>query len=250
MKFNGFHKYIVLFLMTLAIVSFNVSAYAQEEKPLTKEDVIKIIEEYIEENPDELLQALIQKSRNRLKKKQQESVEQYKDLIFYDANSPIAGNAKSEVIVVEFVDYNCGFCKKSSDAIAKLLEEDKEVKVIFKELPVLGEASKMAAKYALAADRQDKYVELHMALMNNRKPITTVLIKELAEKAGLDVAKLEKDITSEIVEKQIEKDYNLALKMGLTGTPVFIIGDKLHMGALTSKELKEKLKDYRDRVRK
>ena len=249
MNLNSFRKIIVLCVMALSLMSFSVSAIA-EDKPLTKADVVEIIKEYIEENPDELLQSIIEKSKSKLKKKQQASLTKYEDLIFSDANSPIAGNAKGDVVVVEFVDYNCGFCKKSANAIASILKSDKDVKVIFKELPVLGEASKNAAKWALAADRQNKYIDFHMALMKNRRPLNTASLIKIAKDVGLDVEKMQKDIKGEIVENQIEKDYNLAVKIGLTGTPVFIIGDELHMGALTSSTLKKKLAAYKKREKK
>jgi len=249
MKFKGFHKYVILTAMVFALTSFSFKANA-EDKPLTRDDVVQIIKEYIEENPDELLQSIIEKSRERLKKKQEDSLNQYKDLIFNDPNSPVVGNKKGDVTVVEFVDYNCGFCKKSAEAVGSVLKEDKNVKVIFKELPVLGDMSKEAAKWALAANKQGKYLEFHMALMGNKKPLSTLVLTELAETVGLDTAQIQKDIKSEGVERQIEKDYDLAVKMGLTGTPVFVIGDKLNMGALTATTLKRELAEQRAKLKK
>lgn len=249
MKLRLFHKYAVLAIAAISIITFSVNARA-EDKVLTKQDVIEIIKEYIEENPDELLQSIVEKSKAKLKEKQQASLTKHKDAIFNDANSPVAGNTKGDVTVVEFVDYNCGFCKKSAGAISSILESDKNVRVVFKELPVLGDISKTASKWALAADRQHKYIEFHMALMKNRKPLTTMLLTKLATDVGLDIDKMHEDVKSEIVEKQIEKDYKLAIKMGLTGTPVFIIGDELHMGAITPSALKRKVAAYREGQKK
>jgi len=240
MSFNNFHKLGALVIATALVVSSS-NAYAE----LTKEDVRQIVKEYIEENPDAILESMITKSKEKLKEKQDASLTTYKDWIFEDKGSPVAGNPKGDVTVVEFVDYNCGYCKKSSDAVAQLMEKDKNVRFVFKELPILGDSSKDAAKWALAANKQSKYAEYHLELMKNRRPITTVVLKSIADSIGLDSLKLEKDTKSEDVEKQIDKDYNLAVKMSLTGTPVFVIGDEIHFGALDYDTLTEKVAAYR-----
>jgi len=246
MIFNSFNKIVLLIAMVLTVA---ISSNAKAEE-FTRDDIKQIIREFVKEHPEEILQAIVEKSKNELKQKQDEALTTYKDQIFNDKNSPEAGNPKGDVTVVEFVDYNCGYCKKVAESVVGVLATDQNLRFIFKELPVLGDSSKEAAKWALAANLQGKYIEYHTALMQNRKAITTSLLIELATAVGLNVEQMQKDIKSDIVEKQIDIDYKLAIQMGLTGTPVFVVGDKLIMGAMMDGKLEQEIAEQRAKVKK
>jgi len=234
----------------MAIFLATVIGSEARAEEFTRDDIKQIIKEYVKDHPEEILQAIVEKSKTELKEKQDKALIEYKDQLFNDKNSPEAGNPKGDVTVVEFVDYNCGYCKKVAEAVVGVLATDQKVRFVFKELPVLGDSSKEATKWALAANLQGKYIEYHTALMQNRKAITTSLLEEMAKKIGLNVEQMQKDIKSDVVENQITADYKLAVNMGVTGTPVFVVGDKMIMGALIDGRLEQEIAEQRAKVKK
>jgi len=237
-------------ILSMAIFLATVIGSEARAEEFTRDDIKQIIKEYVKDHPEEILQAIVEKSKTELKEKQDKALIEYKDQLFNDKNSPEAGNPKGDVTVVEFVDYNCGYCKKVAEAVVGVLATDQKVRFVFKELPVLGDSSKEATKWALAANLQGKYIEYHTALMQNRKAITTSLLEEMAKKIGLNVEQMQKDIKSDVVENQITADYKLAVNMGVTGTPVFVVGDKMIMGALIDGRLEQEIAEQRAKVKK
>ncbi|CFW97445.1 DSBA oxidoreductase [Candidatus Filomicrobium marinum] len=153
------------------------------------------------------------------------------EALFRRANAPAIGDPKADVTVVEFFDYNCGFCKRGFPQLAKLIENDKNVRVVFKELPILSEGSLEASRVALAAKAQGKYWEMHRALMAAKGTMNGEHALKIAEKHGLDVAKLKEDMKSPEVTKEIENVRDLAQKMGINGTPHYLVADKSIAGA-------------------
>jgi protein-disulfide isomerase len=152
-------------------------------------------------------------------------------LLFRPANSPVVGNAKGDVPVIEFFDYNCGYCKKAFSEVAKLVDKDKNVRVILKEFPILAKGSEEAARVALAARLQGKYWEFHRAMLESQGQANEAAALRVAEKLGLDMTRLKKDMASSEVKKELEETRALAQKMGIQGTPHFIIGDRIIPGA-------------------
>lgn len=238
----------IVLLAGLLLAAAIISPARAEE--FTRDDIKQIIREFVRDNPEEILQAIVEKSQEEMKQKQDKALVEYKDQIFNDKNSPEAGNPKGDVTVVEFVDYNCGYCKRVSESVLAVIAADKNVRFIFKELPVLGESSKEASKWALASNLQGKYLDFHTALMRNRKAITTEALEEVARSAGINIEQLKKDLTSDVVENQIAADYKLAVSMGVTGTPVFIVGEKMIMGALVDGKLEKEIADQRAKLKK
>lgn len=153
------------------------------------------------------------------------------EALFRRANAPAIGDPKADVTVVEFFDYNCGFCKRGFPQLAKLIENDKNVRVVFKELPILSEGSMEASRVALAAKAQGKYWEMHRALMAAKGTMNGEHALQIAEKHGLDMAKLKEDMKSAEVTKEIDNVRNLAQKMGINGTPHYLVADKSIAGA-------------------
>jgi protein-disulfide isomerase len=151
--------------------------------------------------------------------------------LFHPTGSPVVGNLKGDVPVIEFFDYNCGYCKKAFTELARVIDKDKKVRVILKEFPILSKGSEEAAKVALAAKLQGKYWEFHRAMLESPGQANEASALRAAEKLGLDMARIKKDMGSAEVKKEIEETRALASKMGIQGTPHFIVGDRIVPGA-------------------
>jgi protein-disulfide isomerase len=170
------------------------------------------------------------------------------DQIFRRPEAPTAGNPNGDVTIVEFFDYNCPYCKKAFGDVSKVIERDPKVKVVFKELPILSKSSEEASRVALAARMQGKYWEMHRALLNQKGEVNEQSSLRLAEKLGLDMARLKKDMEAPEVKAEIETVRALAQKMGIQGTPHFLVGDKAIPGA--PQNLLETMTGYVADVRK
>jgi protein-disulfide isomerase len=153
-----------------------------------------------------------------------------KDL-FHRDDAAFAGNPKGDITVVEFFDYNCGYCRHSLPNVVKLLDDDKNVRIVFKDLPILAKGSEEAARVALAARLQGKYWEMHRALFESKGQANEAAALKLAEKLGLDMTKLKADMQSAAIKAELDHNKELAQKMGINGTPHFLIGDRSIAGA-------------------
>ncbi|MGH1418497.1 MAG: DsbA family protein [Hyphomicrobiaceae bacterium] len=215
-----------------------------------KSDVEKIVRDYLLKNPELMLEvqtALEKKMQADAESKAKKAVSENAGSLYKRADAPIAGKADGDVTVVEFFDYNCGYCKRGLSDIKKLIDNDKNVRVVFKELPILSKGSEEAARIALAAKQQGKYWEIHQALLSHRGQLNKETALKVAEKIGLDVEKLEAGMDSEPVNKEIALVRQLANKMGVNGTPHFLVGDKSIPGAPDDllEQLNTKIADIR-----
>ncbi len=193
-----------------------------------------IIKDYLLANPEVMLEiqtALESRMEELQAKRLQVAISAQADQIFRSPDAPIAGNPKGDITVVEFFDYNCGYCKKAFGDVAKLIEKDKSVKLVLKELPILSKGSEEGTRVALAAKAQGKYWEVHRALLNMRGQISEQTALAAAEKAGLDMTKLKTDMKSEAVTQEITRVRELAQAMGIQGTPHFLVADRAIAGA-------------------
>ncbi len=203
----------------------------------SKSEIEKIVREYIIENPEiieEALIALTEKEKVAQAAAAKAAIAANADKLYAHAGDYSVGPDDAKVTVVEFFDYRCGYCKRSVDWIQKLPNEyDGEVRVVFKELPIFGGVSETAALAALAAGKQDKYVEMHMALMNikSNDDLTESNIDAVARAAGIDVSKMRADMKSASVRKQLADMKALGESLVVTGTPGFFIGDQHIEGA-------------------
>ncbi|MEO1282170.1 MAG: DsbA family protein [Pseudomonadota bacterium] len=219
-----------------AAVGGGLSAVAQSEafNPEQKSEIEKIVRSYLLANPEIFLevQGVLEK---RLQEQQSErlknAISENAQTLFKRADAPIAGNPDGDVTVVEFFDYNCGFCKRGFKDIADLIAADKNVKVVLKEFPIFGKGSEDAARVALAAKAQGKYWEVHRALLEMEGRVDGASALSAAEKVGLDIARLKSDMTSGPVNEEISTVRDLAQKMGINGTPHFLVGDRTIAGA-------------------
>ena len=233
--------------IALALVAVSGCAQAESKgRDMKRGDVEKIIKEYLMENPEILREALIELD----KKEDRAALAAVSDALFKDPRDVSIGPKDAKVTVVEFFDYNCGFCKQSSDWLKGVMEKyPDDVRIVFKELPILDgrtKTSRNAAKAALAAARQGKYSTMHFSMMNERS-LTEDRVFALAEKAGLDMDKLKKDMKDKELDRQLEDGLLLANRIpALTGTPFFVINDDFIAGADKSKldaMLEKALKD-------
>ena len=233
--------------IALALVAVSGCAQAESKgRDMKRADVESIIKEYLMENPEILREALIELD----KKEDRAALAAVSDALFKDPRDVSIGPKDAKVTVVEFFDYNCGFCKQSSDWLKGVMEKHpNDVRIVFKELPILDgrtKTSRNAAKAALAAGRQGKYSTMHFSLMNERS-LTEDRIFALAEKAGLDMDKLKKDMEDKELDRQLEDGLLLANRIpSLTGTPFFVINDDFIAGAdpaKLDKMLEDALKD-------
>lgn len=201
-----------------------------------KTEIQAIIKEYLLANPEVMLDvqsALEAKMETIQAEKLKSALQANADEIFRSPGAPLAGNVKGDIPVVEFFDYNCGYCKRALIDIAKLIEVDPKIKLVLKELPILSKASEEAARVALAAKLQNKYWPVHQALLSIKGEVNEQSALRALEKlpGGIDLAKLKKDITSDQVSGEIARVRELAQKMGIQGTPHFLVGDRAIAGA-------------------
>ena len=159
----------------------------------------------------------------------------YKDLIKND--NLFLGNKNGKEIIIEFFDYNCGYCKRSFPEIMELISENKDIKIILKELPVLGESSILASKASIASQKQDKYFEFHQELINFSGIISLIDIKKISKELGINFEQLQRDMNSEETILLINESYKLADLIGVRGTPAFIINNNLIPGAIGKNEM-------------
>lgn len=221
--------------------------------PVQIDQLHEIIRNYIVNNPQVLVeasQALQVQQEKKMQTAAMTSIEQNKNALFNDAQSPSMGNKEALVTLVEFFDYQCGHCREMAPQIEKLITEDKDLHMVFKELPIFGGMSEYAAKVALAAAMQspEKYYALHNLLFSASGPLTKESIMGFAKKSGLNIATLRKDMESADVEKQIKANFQLAQALKIMGTPTFVISNKDQTkfayipGATSLTDLKEKIK--------
>ena len=206
-------------------------------------EIEKIVRDYILKNPGiivEAIEILRAQQKETAADRTRQMIVRYKDDIFKDRTAPIAGNADGDVIVVEYFDYQCPYCKRVAPIIRKLLKEDRNIKYVFKEFPILGPVSKFAARAALAAWKQNRetYVPFHDALMDVKGKLTEKRVMRLADKVGLDVKRLKIDMEADEIGATIERNIQVARKLNINATPTFIIGDTVVPGAADERTLK------------
>lgn len=232
-----------LFLLIIVTI-FCVQAspiFAQTFSIEQKKALEKIIKNYLIDNPliiKEALEALHTQEKKGQQSRIEKLINNRKKELLDDPMAPFAGNQKGDVTIVEFFDYNCGYCKQVWPTLRKLVEKDKNVRIIFKELPILGPTSLLAAKAALAANRQGKYIEFHTELMQTRS-INERIIKVICDKLNIDQNLLEKDMKLPSIVMALQKNAMLAQDLEVNGTPAFLIGRQIIPGAIGLDQLIE-----------
>ncbi len=216
-------------VLCAAVVAIGAAAAEEPFTPEKARAIEKIVREYILKNPEIIIEAariLRAREESAARNQTRRTILARRDELFNDPASPVGGNPQGDVTVVEFFDYQCPYCKRVLPSIRALLAEDGNLRYVFKEFPILGKASVFAARAALAAHRQGKYLEFHMAVM----PATRVM--RLAKTAGLDVDRLRRDMADRTIDDSIRRNLELARALDVNGTPAFVIGDTVVPGAV------------------
>lgn len=227
-------------LAPLAVAVLSTSSVSAQDA-MTKDEIKQLALEAILENPEIVMQAVeILRERERTAQANQatDALVAYKDLIQSDPNAFVLGNPDGDVTLVEFFDYNCGYCKRATPAVQTMLEEDPNLKVVLREFPILSEGSVFAARAALASRAQDKYEEFHFKLMEIPRADENSVMKAAAD-LGMDVDKLRADMDDPMVEEHIATSRKLTEALGFTGTPSFIIGNEIVPGFIPADNMRE-----------
>ena len=240
-----------LFALLLA-VPVAAPARAQSFNADQRGEIERIIKDYLLSHPE-----LLQDVMNELDKRQVQaeaekhraSVKEHSAAIFSSPRQVTLGNTQGDVTVVEFFDYNCGYCKRAMNDMMELLNTDLKLRFVLKEFPVLGDGSVQAAHVAAAARMQDKtgkkYLEFHIKLLSGRGAADKARALAVAKEVGFDMARIEKDMSSPEVKAQLEESFKLAEALGLNGTPSYVVGNEVVIGAVGLKTLREKVNTAR-----
>jgi len=201
---------------------------------MSQDQLDQKIHDYIMAHPEvlmEALQSLDAKQREADAAEAKKSLIARADDLYRDKQSPIGGNAKGDVTIVEFFDYNCPYCRQMAPVVEQALADDPQVRIVYKEFPILGPDSDFAAKAALAADRQGKYDAFHKALYAVKSRVTEAVVLKVAEEVGLNVTRLKSDMQDAAIQAAIDRNMNLAQALKISGTPSFVVGDLIVPGA-------------------
>lgn len=200
-----------------------------------------VVRDYLLKNPAIIREAMrVLQTQEEAEKQARAALalKQYRSELVLDAHSPVGGNPKGDITVVNFFDYNCGYCKRVALTVSAVLKSDPNVRVVYKEFAILGPQSILAARAALAAKRQGKYHEFHGALMSTERANANS-VAAIARDLALDYAKLVKDMEDPAIDEQLERTYRLATAIGINGTPAFVIGDRLVPGVIDERAMIE-----------
>lgn len=212
--------------------SFKVAQATDTFSAEQKKAIEGIVRDYLLNNPEILLEVSkeLEKRQSAMQAAEQRRfILENRKTIFSSPHDFVFGNPNGDITVVEFFDYNCPWCKRALDEVIKLTKADPNVKIIFKEFPIFGENSLFAAKAAMASIKQGKYIEFHTALMRERQ-VTKDNVFKIAEKVGLDVAKLKADMENPAFDAAIKTTSDVAQALGIEGTPGFIVDAKVNVG--------------------
>jgi protein-disulfide isomerase len=206
--------------------------------------------EYLLQNPEVLVEALQKLEQNQQAAEANELetiLAEHGDQIFNDPAAPILGNPDGDVILVEFFDYNCPYCRKAVPQLQQAVAGDPGLKLVLKEWPILGPGSEFAAKAALASQRQGKYEAFHKGLMGLTSAINETSTLTVAGQVGLDVERLKQDMQDPAISAAIERNRALANDLRITGTPTFVVGNQIIRGLVDFETLQQSIADAREK---
>jgi protein-disulfide isomerase len=196
--------------------------------------VERTVRDYLTKNPEvlvEMTNELDKRQAAEQEAQQKKAISENADAIFRSPVSHVVGNPNGDVSLVEFFDYNCGYCRKAMPDVVKLVNDDGKIRLVLKELPIFGEDSEAAAKLALASNKQGKYFEMHQKLFSEPGKADKEKALRVAKELGLDVDQLQKDAEDPDIKKGLDQAKDLAQKLNLQGTPLYLIGDRVLPGA-------------------
>ncbi|MCY3996987.1 MAG: DsbA family protein [Rhodobacter sp.] len=217
-----------------------------------REELRAEIRSFLLDEPQVLLDAfavLEEREQNERARADMELVQMNADQLFNDGHSWIGGNPDGDVTVVEFIDYRCGFCRRAHPEVGELIASDSDIRHIIKELPVLGEQSLIASRFALAVKHihgDDAYAETHDALMTMRGDVSDVSLAELSRQLGYETEVVFGAMDDEAVERAISENHALAQRLGINGTPGFVFGDRMVRGYIPLEQMRGIVAELRE----
>lgn len=227
-------------VLATVLAAFSFTSVAAQE--LNEADIKRLALEAILEKPEILIEALsiLQERENvALAEAQTDALSELRD--DFEQNAPIFGNLDGSVTLVEFFDYNCGYCRRAAPEVKAVLEANKDVRIIYREFPILGPGSEVAARASLAARNQGKYQQFHEAMMALNGQAVEASVMKIAGDVGLDLKVLKTDMQSDLVNDHIAASLRLAEALGITGTPTFVLGGEIIPGVIERGTLLEKI---------
>ena len=231
---------LVAFALVLGIVASTLGAWpvmGADEPKLTQQEIEKIVHDYLLREPEvlaEALRSLQQRQSSAAAQRAKQAIRDHQQALLSDQGSPVEGNAQGKVTIVEFFDYRCVHCRRVASTIDNLMRSNASVRVIYKNFPVLGEPSVLAARAAVAAQQQGGWPKLHRAMLAYEGDFTTETLLALGTSVGLDSGKLKTDMMSPATDKALQANLTLAAALGVDVTPTFVIGERLIRGALSA----------------
>jgi protein-disulfide isomerase len=215
---------------------------ASKFSPAEEDAIRQLVRDYLLANPEVLMEAA-QAYRERQQEIQQqqarEALVSRREELDQDPDSPVLGNPDGDVVVVEFFDYRCPYCVRVAEPLRETVEGDGNIRLVMKEFPILGPESMVAARMALASVKQDKYEDLHFAMMTVSGKLTEEKAFKIAEKIGLDMDQLRSDMEAPEIDEMLQRNFALAQALQINGTPAFVIGDEVVRGAIDMGTMRE-----------
>jgi protein-disulfide isomerase len=236
-------------LTATALTLLPAAAVAAEFTDKQKDEIGQIVRDYLLAHPEvlvEMSKKLEAQQREEEDKQRSAGVKENAGTLFHQEGDLVGGNPQGDVTMVEFFDYNCGWCKKGLPEVLSLINEDNKLRLVMKEFPIFGGDSDYAAKAALASRQQGKYWQFHVALLSHEGKVTKEAVDQIAKDQGLDLDQLKKDMEAPEVAETIARNQSLATKLAISGTPAFIIESKVIPGYLPADGLAATIKDVRD----
>jgi len=223
--------------LLLPCLLFAVPAMADEFTPAQRAEIVQILRGALKQDPS-ILRDAVTALQAEDGDHQRAALAAAKDSLV-DPADPVAGNARGDVTIVEFFDTRCPYCRKLEPAMADLLARDRGVRLVYKDLPILGPASVLGSKALLAAQKQGGYEKLRDAIMAVPQQTTKAIVQEAAQRVGLDWKRLERDMDDPAIQARINTNLQLARSIGIEGTPAMVIGGQLIPGAVDVAELRK-----------
>lgn len=233
-------------LTAAAALVVSVLASPALAQDIDRGEIETIVREYLLKNPEVITDALAELERREKAAEEEarrEVLSSSSSILFDSTRQVVLGNPEGSVTLVEFFDYNCGYCKRAYGDMVRLMDENPDLRIVLKEFPVLGQQSVEAAQIAIAVNEvaPEKYAEFHETLMMTRGQANKDSALKAAVAAGISEESLVEALNTDVASQTIEEVYTLANRLGLTGTPSYVVGDEVVMGAVGYDQLSSKL---------
>ena len=236
-------------LLLAAPLSAQQSTPSTSFDPAEEEAIRRIVRDYLLANPEVLIESLqVYQQRQQMadEQKARDALVAQRDSLENNPGTPVLGNPDGDVVIVEFFDYRCPYCKRSAEGVRETVQGDGNIRLVMKEFPILGPDSVTAARMALASVKQGKYEAFHFALMSVGNQLDETAAFKVARKVGLDIDRLREDMEAPDIEAEIQRNFTLANILQITGTPSFVIGDNIIRGMIDTRTMRAVVADVRN----